>query len=222
MDAKEIEIMSQWFDLCYTTKIDLESATTMGKEIANAYSSPQRSYHTLEHIDHCLSVLDRVPVAIEKEIELRFAIWFHDFIYEPKSESSENESAQIAYRWLSNLKICDSKHVQNLILSTANYLEPAKDQLSYQVLHDIDLAILASEQDLYLEYQKGIRQEYEHLSDEQFFLGRGQFLNSLLKLNPIFSIQAFEHQWEEKARQNISNELKKIEKVVNLVPPIEK
>ena len=88
MDAKEIEIMSQWFDLCYTTKIDLESATTMGKEIADAYSSPQRSYHTLEHIDHCLSVLDRVPVAIEKEIELRFAIWFHDFIYEPKSESS--------------------------------------------------------------------------------------------------------------------------------------
>ena len=43
-----------------------------------------------------------------------------------------------------------------------------------------------------------------------------------MKLNPIFSIQAFEHQWEEKARQNISNELKKIEKVVNLVPPIEK
>ena len=222
MDGKEIEIMSQWFDLCYTTKIDLESATTMGKEIADAYSSPQRSYHTLEHISHCFSVLDRVPVAIEKETELRFAIWFNDFIYDPKSESNEDESATIAYQWLKNLKVCNSKHVRNLILSTANYLKPVKGQLSYQVLHDIDLAILASEQDFYLEYQRGIREEYEHLPDEQFFLGRGQFLHSLLKLTPIFAIQAFEHQWEEKARQNISNELKKIEKVVNLVPPIEK
>ena len=222
MDAKEIEIMSQWFDLCYDIGIDLESATSMGQKIVNAYSSSHRNYHTLEHVNHCLSILDQVPIQIDEENDLRFAIWFHDIVYDPKSEENEIQSAQIAYDWLNKQAVGNPDQVRNLILSTANYLEPATDQLSYMVLHDIDLAILASDETIYLQYQKEIREEFSHLQDEEFLYARRKFLKAVLELNPLYAIEAYQHQWEEKARQNISNELKKIEKSINLLSSTEK
>ena len=45
------------------------------------------------------------------------------------------------------------------------------------VLHDIDLAILASEESIYLQYQRGIREEFRHLQDEEFLHARRKFLN---------------------------------------------
>ena len=213
MDEKQIEIMSQWFELCYNNEISLEIAATMGEKIINAYSSPHRSYHTLGHLHHCFAILDQIPYEIEEKNDIRFAIWFHDFIYDPKSESNEHQSAEIAYKWLHSLGVSNPEHVRSLIESTANYLEPAKDVLTYQVLHDIDLGILASDEKIYIEYSKGIREEYGHLNDKQFFLAREKFLNSLMELDSLFALEAFEHRWEEKARKNISKEIKKIKKL---------
>tara|TARA_B100000953_G_scaffold184307_1_gene151711 strand:+ start:140 stop:808 length:669 start_codon:yes stop_codon:yes gene_type:complete len=222
MDPTQIEIMGQWFEFCYDAGVHLEPATEMGQKIVDAYSSPKRHYHTLEHISHCFFVYDQIPDVIEEDNDLRFAIWFHDFVYDPKLESNESQSAEIAYRWLQKLDIANPVHVQELIRSTADYLRPPQGGFAYRILHDVDLAILASEDEIYRRYEKGIREEYEHLSDQEFFPARKKFLHGLLERRPLFALEAFEHQWERKARLNIRQELKRIEKVEILPPTTEK
>ncbi len=222
MEITQIEVMSQWFELCYDNDVSLESANEMGQKIVDAYSNPRRHYHTLEHISHCLSVIDHVPHPIEEDSDIKFAMWFHDFVYDPRLESNELQSADIAYEWLLNLDVANPVKVQNLIQSTANYHQPPKEEFGYCIIHDADLAILASEEEIYRGYEKGIRDEYQHLSDFEFFLARKSFLHGLLERRPLFALEALKHQWEEKARQNIRKELERIEKVEILPPSIEK
>ena len=222
MEITQIEIMSQWFELCYDNNVGLKSANEMGQRIVEAYSDSRRHYHTLEHISHCLSVIDQVPHLITEDNDLRFAIWFHDFVYDPKLESNELQSADIAYQWLFNLDIANPVDVMKLIQSTADYHQPPKEEFGYRVLHDADLAILASEEEIYRSYEKGIRNEYQHLSDAEFFPARKNFLHGLLAHRPLFALEIFKDQWEEKARQNMRSELKRIEKVEILPPSIEK
>ena len=222
MDTSDIEVMSQWFELCYDAGIQLEPATEMGQRIIDAYCGHQRHYHTLVHINHCLAVFDQIPDEIDDHNELRFAIWFHDFVYNPKSETNEDESAEIAFDWLHNLDAANPDLVRDLIQSTANYLEQPREEFTYRIMHDIDLAILGSEETIYIQYENGIRDEFNHLTDKEFFPAREQFLRKLLERHPLFTLDIFELQWEEKARQNIEKELERIKKVRNLFPPIGK
>tara|TARA_B110000014_G_scaffold237511_1_gene203489 strand:+ start:835 stop:1503 length:669 start_codon:yes stop_codon:yes gene_type:complete len=220
MDTSDIEVMSQWFELCYDTGIQLEPATEMGQRIVNAYCGLQRHYHTLEHINHCLSVFDQIPDEIEDHNELRFAIWFHDFVYNPKSETNEDESAEIAFNWLQNLGVANPDLVRGLIQSTENYLQQPREGFTYRIMHDIDLAILGSEEIIYIQYENGIRAEFNHLTDREFFPAREEFLRNILERQPLFTLDIFVLQWEEKARQNIEKELERIKRVRILFPPI--
>jgi predicted metal-dependent HD superfamily phosphohydrolase len=65
-------------------------------ELIHAYSSPDRYYHNLTHIQDCLSVFDQTSslVAHPKEVEL--AIWFHDAVYDTRRSDNEQKSAEWA------------------------------------------------------------------------------------------------------------------------------
>ena len=51
-------------------------------ELMHAYSSPERYYHSLAHIQDCLSSFDQTRSLAAHPEEL--AIWFHDAVYDTR------------------------------------------------------------------------------------------------------------------------------------------
>ena len=54
------------------------------------------AYHTLTHIENCLDELSCVPDAALDRDALRFALWFHDAIYDTHAHDNEERSAALA------------------------------------------------------------------------------------------------------------------------------
>ncbi|MFV2032544.1 MAG: metal-dependent hydrolase, partial [Gammaproteobacteria bacterium] len=71
----------------------IDESAVIHQQLIDAYSEPQRYYHTLDHIEHCLSLFDKICSSLQSPEALELAIWFHDIIYRPGSESNEQLSA---------------------------------------------------------------------------------------------------------------------------------
>ncbi|MBK6983401.1 MAG: hypothetical protein IPH32_00975 [Bacteroidetes bacterium] len=61
-------------------------------EVMNAYDEPHRFYHTLEHIEDVLKQLHNADLL--KHDELFLAAIFHDIIYNPQSNTNEEDSVE--------------------------------------------------------------------------------------------------------------------------------
>jgi predicted metal-dependent HD superfamily phosphohydrolase len=59
-----------------------------------AYSSPERYYHNLAHIQDSLSVFNQTSSLAAHSEEVELAIWFHDAVYDPRRSDSEQRSAE--------------------------------------------------------------------------------------------------------------------------------
>ena len=91
--------------------------------LESAYAQKHRAYHTPRHIDECLSLLDEFNHLAAYPAEVECALWFHDAIYEPMSNSNEERSAnwaaefgsrassacRMVFRWLSRTQMTKGK-----------------------------------------------------------------------------------------------------------------
>lgn len=82
-------------------KLGLAPNTSEFEKLVAAYAESCRAYHTDEHIQACLSHLDRVEGQALRPEEIELALWFHDAVYKPLSSSNEEDSAQWASKFLS-------------------------------------------------------------------------------------------------------------------------
>ena len=175
-----------------------------------AYGEPQRHYHDERHLDDCLRLLDEVRDLSERERRtLRWAILWHDAVYDPTRSDNEERSADLAE---SELRACgvaaaDGAEVARLILLTKGHQVHHSDRLG-AVLVAIDLSILGSDAGRYREYVAGVRREYAHVPDEAWRDGRSAVLKRLLGADPIYPNAQFRARLEESARRNMANELR--------------
>jgi len=212
MEINEFDPMHRWFDLCHRNNVYIRAATQMCQQLIDSYNEPQRYYHTLSHIHECLNLLDSFSLDQNDRDTVEYAIWFHDIIYDPTSDSNEKQSATIAKTWLVKQGINTAADVTTLILQTANYdSEPPIGHIE-SILHDLDLHILGSPANQYLDYATNIRNEYQHLDNDAFFAGRRKFLQSLIDRKGIYATDGFQELFEEQAMKNIKTELMRIEK----------
>ncbi|EDM27865.1 hypothetical protein LNTAR_00650 [Lentisphaera araneosa HTCC2155] len=188
-------------------------ADQMYEQFIRAYSEEHRFYHTLEHIEFMLKVLhrNRHSALYPKEVEL--AIIFHDIIYDVNSKTNELQSAELAKEFLSSKDVDEEvvSRVFELIVSTqhdSHLLD--KDQ---QLLSDSDLAILGESPEKFDQYEAAIRQEYSHVPDDQYRVGRLKVLNSFLRKPQIYHHQYFREVYEEKARENLRRSIEGLDKI---------
>lgn len=173
------------------------------------YRKENRFYHTEEHIENSLSVLERYLGAWENrdekidDLTLKYAILFHDSNYSPGGLSNEDFSADNAKNWLFDYqKVAD---VQRLILVTKYNLPKNKDE---EMMVNIDFSILGSNWLKYKQYAENIRKEYQpYVGDDSFRRGRIKLLRDLLDRDTVFTLYWFMRQYEEQAVSNISREL---------------
>jgi predicted metal-dependent HD superfamily phosphohydrolase len=205
--------MSQAHNLWLTTlnalnKRETEAAGEIWEDLHSAYSSPERFYHTISHIDKMAKSMEEF--APNASIALRMAILFHDAVYDSRSSKNEEESAAYASAVLRKLGCSEQlqKHTSELILCTKKHipleLELADDS---SMLLDLDLLILGSSPAEYDEYAKNVRAEYSWVAEDQFARGRAAILHTFLSRERIFFCQKIRERYEAVARTNLLKEL---------------
>lgn len=163
------------------------------------YSEPHRAYHTLQHIWEGFGYLKSVRVLPP---EVSIAWWFHDAIYDPKRSDNEARSAAWAGAVLGASPL--KAKIETLILATRHGSIPSDP--AERLIVDVDLAVLASPEPRFSEYERQIRQEYAFVDDatykaERFKILRGFFDRAYLYMTPEFRCL------ETRARKNLERSI---------------
>ena len=89
-----------WIDRSQPAEIDLIFGL-----LIDAYGRPDRHYHNLHHLHQVLTTIDRFTTTLQDPISVKFAAWFHDFVYDPQALDNESQSAKLARELLIELNI---------------------------------------------------------------------------------------------------------------------
>jgi predicted metal-dependent HD superfamily phosphohydrolase len=179
-------------------------------DLTAEYSQPHRRYHTLTHIEHCLGELSSIwdcPVHLE---EVRWALIFHDAVYDPRRDDNEIRSADWACRIMEDLGRPEDERarVRGLILATAHMREP--NTADEALLHDIDLSILGADEATFDQYEHSIRDEYEFIPEPHYREARAELLTSFLRRDRIFHTALYRRRLETCARDNLKRALARL------------
>ncbi len=178
------------------------------------YVDPARRYHTLEHIQHVLNVLDstitETKLTEENRLTAELALFWHDAIYVAGDAMNEMISASLLEGMHSMLDPSVGRIyiAADIIRCTRHH--PFVADTTYCAVFDCDLAILGVHAAPYDNYVKGIRAEYGRFSDEEWKQGRTQFLKAMLARPRIYRLPEMRRYFEGGARQNMSRELESI------------
>jgi predicted metal-dependent HD superfamily phosphohydrolase len=171
------------------------------------YSTPDRHYHTLDHVGAVLAVLwllsEPGPAA-----ELLLAGWLHDVVYDTKATDNEEQSAVYARRVLGGLGVAPVvvDETARLILLTKSHA-CAEGDATGAILLDADLAILSTAEDVYDCYAHAIRAEYAWVPEADYRAGRRRVLEGFLARPRIYHTAAFAKTRQDRARANLRREI---------------
>jgi predicted metal-dependent HD superfamily phosphohydrolase len=199
----------RWETLLLKFGVEQQTAQNLFLDLSTFYSSPERRYHTLTHIQHFLSVVDTLTAKAENLEAIELAAWFHDLIYNSKAKDNEEKSADYAESILKSLAIPIEviDKVKRLILITKSHQITEEDDIDTKIMLDADLAILGVDDTQYVRYAQAIRQEYAWVMDQDYRKGRTQFLQSLLQRPRIYQTEEIFEALETKARNNLRKEI---------------
>jgi predicted metal-dependent HD superfamily phosphohydrolase len=174
------------------------------------YSEPHRSYHTIQHLDECFARLDEARGLAEQIHEVELALWFHDAVYETRTQDNEEQSASLALvaAERSGLPSAIGERVHRLILATKHDAEPTSPDAA--LLVDVDLAILGASAERFDEYERQVREEYSWVPGLLFRRKRREILNGILARPHVYSTALFRSRYEATARANLARSIERL------------
>ena len=170
-------------------------------DLTRRYCEPHRHYHTIEHIANMLH-LGRDLDLTDDQV---YAIWYHDAIYDSRSETNEEDSADVAVQALRSIGWNDPsiQVVRQIVLDTKSH-EPTIPQSD--IVIDLDMSSIAAPWPEYERNRENIRKEYDWVPDDEFIDGTREFLQTLLDRDRVFYTD-----WgaalEPRARENMRRAL---------------
>ena len=183
----------------------------LGESLLGRWSETHRRYHTPSHLLEVLEALDAIFLTSDDEQlrrRVRLAAWFHDAVYEGVAGTDERASADLAEASLTGIvPAAEVAEVARLVHLTASH-DPAPGDRAGELLCDADLAVLGRPEHHYGQYVAAVRQEYSHVSDADFAVGRSDVVRRLLAMDQLFRTVPAQRLWLEAARSNLLNELR--------------
>ena len=187
-----------------------DDSIAIHQQLVEGYGEPQRHYHTLAHIAHCLTQFDQCKSLTPNPDALEIAIWFHDIIFKPGGPDNESLSASL-YQYLS-AGIHDNEMrqlIDRMIMATLHDGRSLGDaDTSYMV--DIDLSSFGLDWDAFVLDSQHLREENPHLSDTDYYRKLVEFHSGLLARPRFFLSDFFFQRYEQKARANVSRYLDQV------------
>lgn len=115
------------------------------ESLAGAWREPHRAYHTLQHLQECLDLLDAWVPAGETWARLGVALWFHDVVYDTRHPDSEERSIARARQLLTEAGTPAPaiEHVARLIEAT-KHSAATPSAADEHLMVDIDLSIFGA------------------------------------------------------------------------------
>lgn len=205
----------RWDDLIISTKrnffldIDLSFTDFYYEEIIVPDYTKGRHYHTLRHVEYMIvHAMDFGGISLKNMCLLKWAIWFHDIVYDAQKSDNEKRSADMLVDFLRaiDMEEEDIEVAKWLILVTSHKGSP-QTKLE-EIICDLDLREFAS--DRQEKNAPEVRQEFSHLSDEEWKKGRIEFIESMLAKEYIYHTDLYRETLEATARHNLVNEKESI------------
>jgi predicted metal-dependent HD superfamily phosphohydrolase len=167
-----------------------------------------RYYHTVRHINYMINHVKDFKLTKKEQAKLELAIWFHDIVYDAqKTDNEKNSGIKLVHFGESiGIRLKDINEMTDLILDTKHNITPTT-KLG-KIICDLDLREFVSDRQKLNTPE--VRKEYSHLSDEEFNKGRVEFLKTMLKKTHIYHTKLYRDLFENKARENLTNELNNI------------
>lgn len=204
MDHEHIEDLAQHWARTWTALGLRAPSDKLFRALCQRYAEPHRKYHTLQHLRECLALCARDSALAERPAEVAIALWFHDAIYEHGRSDNEAASAAWAHSALcaAGASAAVADRVYALVLAT-RHSAVVPTTLDAQLLVDIDLAILGAESARFAEYERQIRDEYQHVPQPIFDQKRREVLQSFLDREHLYATPTYRERYEAKARANL-------------------
>ncbi|HEU5114762.1 MAG TPA: pantetheine-phosphate adenylyltransferase [Candidatus Paceibacterota bacterium] len=180
-----------------------ETDETIFEKLVETYLDRRRAYHNLEHIVTMLDLLEAHFGRNEFWPEIALAIWFHDYVYDPRASDNEERSVEASRHYVSFLTCSRGRPgvVERLILATKHNKMPQNREEA--IIIDLDLAILGAPEKAFNEYCGGIMSEYEHVPPRKFVEGRIRVLTYFLKREPLYYTAKMRSLLDTQARKNL-------------------
>jgi predicted metal-dependent HD superfamily phosphohydrolase len=182
--------------------------------LTKAYAEPKRYYHNQQHIAECLAEFDHVRLLAKQPEIVELALWFHDAVYDPKAGNNEELSAELASQCLQECEASTPliNNVARLIMVTKDHVTGA--DADAKIMVDVDLSILGRDEERFNEYEEQIRREYEWVPAKVFGSKRAEILQHFLLREHIFGTDWFYQKYEEQARKNLEDSIRKLKQMV--------
>lgn len=177
-------------------------------KVIEAYGSPGRYYHTLQHLAEMTELLCEFRAQLPNFTSAICACLWHDIVYDATRADNEEQSCA---RWLDDadrmaLRPAKKERVAQLILATQKH-QPADGGSDMAIFLDADLAVLGSEKHRYEQYLNAIRYEYAHVPEPEYRAGRTAVLKKFLDRPQIYFSAALRERFEARARGHLTAEI---------------
>lgn len=187
-------------------------AKTLWLDVATRYNDTQRAYHSLAHIQQLFAQFDQTMTYLHEPHLIALALYYHDVIYDPTRSDNELKSAEYMVDKLKHYLSDDQRRtIYALIIMTATHqldgLTDSDKCSDAAYLLDMDLSILGTPWPQYERYAQAVRQEYAHVSDIDYRVGRIAVLKKLLTHPKIYLTQYYYKRLERQARENMAREI---------------
>ncbi|MCZ6667783.1 MAG: hypothetical protein O6932_03865 [Gammaproteobacteria bacterium] len=188
----------------------IDNSTIIHQYLIEAYSETQRVYHTLHHIQHCLSLFDKISSELQNPDAVELAIWFHDLVYQPGAADNEQLSADQFMEMTRGIFDAPLRStVVELIMATL-HCGTDIDNSDTKYMVDIDLSSFGLPWPEFLRDSNNIREEMGCLSDEVFYRKQIAFQRNLLDQPRFFKSDYFYDHYENQARKNLTDYFDKL------------
>lgn len=193
--------------------VESEKVNNLWQDIAIRYNENQRAYHSLQHVEQLFAQFKQIKHILNEPHIIALALFYHDVIYAPTRSDNELKSAEYAVETLRPyLSAAQCQHIYALIIMTANHrlaeCSSAQKNFDAAYLLDMDLSILGASWSEYEQYAQAVRQEYAHVSNIDYRVGRIAVLTGLLAHLKLYLTDYYYDRLEKQARQNIKREIK--------------
>lgn len=170
-------------------------------ELRCLYGSPDRHFHTLNHIGDCVRRVDEVARLLVDADAVELALWFHDAVYEQGAATNERRSAAMFLAQSAGASPVFRRRVCGLILATLHADTVRGHDRRFVV--DIDLAGLGARWDEFMCKGAQIRAEFSDQTDAEFYAKQVPFLQRLQQRPYIFATEYFRDKYEATAQDNL-------------------